>query len=219
MASSLATKLFGFLVFFLSVTAAYFAVNAIKQTQFPTTAVTVQPATPSPPVNPFAQAHGRHLVAYLFTASDCGWSNEPTLMKHLGQIRTLLRSVHHGRFAAITVVGVSLDTDVQVGMDFLSKIAGGTIAETFDEVSIGGSWLNENAVRRIWQSHALTAASPQVLLVERQVDTSAYMEDATIGVSDDRILASLSGARDLTAWLQNGVPLAESAALPATRRD
>ena len=138
------------------------------------------------PVNPFASANGTHLIAFVFTASDCGWSTFPEGMEAIRSLRRQIRSEHGNSYAQISVVGVALDADPDAGLQFLLDLSGGTPSRAFDQISAGGSWLNEQAVRLFWRKQAAVAVIPQVVVIERRVDTGSYLSDAEIRVQDDR---------------------------------
>src|SRR5690606_5792531 len=96
-----------------------------------------------PAVNPFSRFHGLNLVAVVITSSDCGWSSQPSVIKRISKIGSMLRSIHGDRFASVITIGASLDTDLKVGFDFLAKLSGQTSTPAFDQIIVGGSWLNE----------------------------------------------------------------------------
>lgn len=158
-------------------------------------------------VNPFASANGMHLIAFVVTASDCGWSTQTKTMEAVGSIRSKLRSAHGGSYAQITVIGVALDEDLDEGLRFLSDIGKGALSGAFDQIIVGGSWLNEQVVRFVWREHIIEAASPQIVVLERPVNTEAYLASSTIGVQNDRILTNPTGSAQIVQWIKDGVAL------------
>ncbi len=159
------------------------------------------------PANPFADVHGTHLVAYVFTASDCGWSAMPESMEAIGNVRDELRTAHGDSYANITVVGVALDHDVQAGVDFLAKISDGAMDSAFDQISVGESWLNEHVVRFAWRDSSAQAMTPSVVLVERPISTDDYLETSRIDVEEDKFLMSVGGRVAMRTWINSGVPI------------
>ncbi|NOT06972.1 MAG: hypothetical protein HOP28_02080 [Gemmatimonadales bacterium] len=164
-------------------------------------------AEDDPPVNPFAAHHGKHLIAFVITASDCGWSTQPATMEAVGSIRAKLQSAHGGAYAKVSVVGIGLDKDLGAGLRFLADLGQGKVDRAFDQVIVGGSWLNEQIVRFVWRERLADAASPQVILIERPVNTEAYLSASTIGVESDRLLANPSGSAEIVRWIDLGLPL------------
>lgn len=156
-------------------------------------------------VNPFASANGTHLIAFVITESDCGWSALPSTMEAVGSIREALRSAYGDSYAQVTVVGVALDRNLDAGLRFLADLGKGRLDGAFDQVSVGGSWLNEQVVQFVWRGGITQAAIPQVVVVERQVNTESY--PATIGVQSDRLLVNPIGTAEITQWVREGLPL------------
>jgi hypothetical protein len=158
-------------------------------------------------VNPFASAHGTHLVAFVITASDCGWSTRPTTMTALQSVRSRLRAVHGRTHAQVTVVGILLDEQLPDGLRFLARLKKDAPDEVFDQVIIGGSWLNELMVQLGWQRGLARPATPQVVIVRRPVDASSYLNDGLLKVGRDTPVLTLSGQVAILEWMRRGLPM------------
>jgi hypothetical protein len=165
-----------------------------------------------PPVNPFAKAHGRHLVAYTFFSSDCGWSGLPRSRETIRALRTGMRSAHGTEYAEISVVGVDLDTDLTKGLAFLADIGGGKISGAFDQILVGGSWLNDKVLSVIWTDQLIPPALPQILVVERVVGADECLSTSRLTVSNDRVVANIVGELELFRWARQGYRLEPSGA-------
>lgn len=161
------------------------------------------------PENPFASANGRHLIAYVIAASDCGWATQPAVMKAVAGIRSHLTAKYGQAFAQVSVIGVALDEDIGQGMAFLDNVSSGNISTTFDQVSVGGSWLNEAVLRFVWRDAIAPAASPQVVVVARWVNTEDYLA-GKITVAADSILVSPVGSAQIIDWITNETPLSDA---------
>jgi len=185
----------------------YAGVGALRQTR-PTKAVTpaVANVPKAPRVNPFASDNGLHLIAFVITASDCGWSTQPMAMSAVAGLRRRLNTAHGANFAKVSVVGVALDRDVGEGMAFLSRIASKRLAETFDQISVGGSWLNEEVVRFVWRENAAPAASPQVIVISRPIETGGYLSGKIV-VAHDSLLVNLVRSTEILDWIGDATPL------------
>ena len=157
--------------------------------------------------NPFGHANGMNLIAYVIVSSDCGWSTMPTVKTALGSIREELEAVHGSSYAHISVIGVALDRDLEAGLRFLSDLGNGETASVFDQIIVGGSWLNEQVIRLVWRQGIAEAASPQVMVIERLVDTDTYPLTSSIQLQSDRPLASLVGSTEIIQWIDDGLPL------------
>jgi hypothetical protein len=158
-----------------------------------------------PPEAPFPD--GEYLIAFVFLSSDCGWSSLPNMIKAVGNLRETLHDSHEVSFAKIQVVGVALDNDLEAGLGFLAELGSGELGRTFDQIAVGGSWLNEEVVRFVWQDEMAEAALPQIVVIERSVDTRSYLTARTIGVHNDRILVNPIGNAEITEWLRAEAPL------------
>ena len=163
------------------------------------------------PVNPFASANGTHLIAYFFTASDCGWSRLLSQSTAVKDMAVRLRSLPATSYAQVSVVGVDLDEDIDVGLKTLSQLGKGT----FDQVIVGGSWLNEQIVRLVWRDGVIEPSLPQVFIIERPINTESYVSDYKIVVDDDRIVGTLVGERQITNWMRDGYPIPPRGAVPS----
>lgn len=156
---------------------------------------------------PYLPAAGTHLIAFVMTASDCGWSNHESMKGAFRSIRPMLRSVHGTSYAQVTVIGVALDEDPDIGLRFLAELGNGSVGAAFDQVVVGGRWLNDEVVRFVWRERAADAATPQVVVVERPVIASSWQSDFTMSVDPDRVIGKVSGATDILAWLDRRAPL------------
>ncbi len=203
------------IVLLVSVSASYLLVGLVAFTneQDHGNPVPARPTT-NPPSAPFASAHGRHLLAVTIIASDCGWSSHPSTMKAIGSVRRRLTAEHGERYAKVSVVGVVLDEDLETGMRFLRDIAGTELENAFDQLVMGGSWLNEQLMQLVWRNPAIEAATPQLILVERTVDTSAYESIGVIGAGEDIIVGNIIGAGEIEEWIEQQVPIRPDAVAP-----
>ncbi|MBY0493041.1 MAG: hypothetical protein K2Y23_02385 [Cyanobacteria bacterium] len=133
-------------------------------------------------------------------------------------IRPQLRTKYGDTYAQITVVAVDMDQDLDAGLRFLSELGGGSPGNAFDQIVLGGLWLNEQLVRFIWRENVTEALTPQIVLVEPPVDASTYPVDFKLGVQADKVIAKKKGASEIKKWLSDGAPLETStaAAQPST---
>lgn len=151
--------------------------------------------------SPFAS--GRYLVAFVFLAAECGFCTEKGTKQAIGALRTSLQASQRASFAQVTVVGVAIDSDLGAGSKYLQSL--GRSGTVFDELSLGGSWLNEPMTALAWRAGMATPDVPQVVLIERLVDATAYPRH--IEVQRDSMLLKITGRDDLIAWVKQGTPL------------
>lgn len=158
------------------------------------------------PYNPFASEHGTNLIVYLFVDSQCGWSQLLAAHDPVHSLRAKVRSVH-GSYAQVRVIGVDLDEDLEVGLRFLETLGNGSVSEAFDQIIVGGSWLNDHMVRLAWREGTIEASTPQVLIIERPVDVESYASTYAIELGEDRVVANLVGHDEITEWMREGYPI------------
>lgn len=190
-----------------SVVTSYVGTNLLRQRPDARPPVVPQFSETSAPTNPFDSAHGTHLIVFVLVASDCGWSSRPELIAQVGRLRERLKAFHGSGYAQVSVVGVALDRDVDKGLRFLAEHGNGSTASSFDQVIAGGSWLNEQVVRFVWRDGLVQAMTPQIIVIERVVDTSSYVAQSTIAVQSDKFIGAWVGYKDILRWLGEGLPL------------
>lgn len=156
--------------------------------------------------SPFAS--GSYLIAFVLFASDCGFSTLPASEDAIAKLRSTLRKSHGESFAAVQVVAVDLDADVKPGLQFISQLEHRGSSPLFDQVIVGGSWLNEEFVKIAWQGGIIDSNVPRVLVVARPVDASAYVSKGVLSVGADSVLANVVGASDIVAWVAGGAQFA-----------
>lgn len=163
-------------------------------------ATTVQGAGGSVAASPFASGH--YLVAYVLVSSGCGWCADPATKQALRTVRDSLLASHRGTFAGVSVVGVAIDGSLDAGIQYLRDL---DEPKAFDQVSVGGLWLNELALSLVWREGFADAAVPQVVLVQRHVDATRYPD--YIQIQRDSALGTIVGRDSLVAWIARGAPL------------
>jgi hypothetical protein len=150
-------------------------------------------------------SHYRELVGVLIATSDCGGTRNPDFVPAVRAMKAELARRAAAQGKGLRLVGVAMDDKVSDGMMLLNRIG------PFDEISVGGNWLNSNAVAYVWRSSDRSAAVPQWVVLERDV---AVTPEA-ITVAPDRVVAIVAGADRMRAWIrasQNEVPNARAAA-------
>jgi hypothetical protein len=161
----------------------------------------------SPPVRPDSTAlasifpSGVYLMAYVVVASDCGFCTETKAKKALATLRDSLVKANSSRYAAVRVIGVSIDDDLDAGVKYLQSYRS-DISMAFDQIMIGGSWLNDFMSAHAWRDHRATTSIPQVLFFTRHVDARAYPKE--IGIGHDTLVFQFTGRDSLLAFVNGG---------------
>lgn len=144
---------------------------------------------------------GLYLVAYVVVASDCGFCTEPYAKKALANFRDSLVKANGSKYAEVRVVGVSIDHDLEAGVEYLRRYRS-DMPDAFDQIMVGGSWLNEFMSAQAWRDHRASISVPQVLFFKRHVDARTYPKEITI--SPDTLVFQFSGRDSLLAFVNGG---------------
>jgi hypothetical protein len=144
---------------------------------------------------------GRQLVAYVFVSSDCSYCQLRDTKEAITSIRELFRRNNESGFRSATVVGVDLDTDIGAGLGYLNGIG----LRSFDEISVGQSWLNENLVRLVWRDKTGPPSVPQVIILSR--DMSAKLKPLNLSFGTDSVVGLLTGRKAILKWVQGGATI------------
>lgn len=143
------------------------------------------------PVRPQA---GTEMLAVFVASSTCGASEYPGLREALNEIRDLLAAdaVRDGK--QFISVGVALDQDPWLGIDFLKRFG------PFDEILSGGSWVNTGALAFIVRDFPTRRTIPQLILIERDIE----IEGISISFSTvtDRLVGRKIGAGAIVSFAQ-----------------
>lgn len=148
----------------------------------------------------YESKEGKEIAFIYIGSSRCGWSNVdylPDMVEEL-KLRTRDKAFDHDR--SFTVVGISKDWSVANGVGHLEKYG------MFDEIMTGRSWLNEGMLKYVWNEIPGVAATPQILVVERQVEGSKT-ENRNYRILDERLVARKVGVKEIRQWYDLGSPL------------
>ena len=144
---------------------------------------------------------GSYLVAFVILSGDCGFCTLPETKRAVGSLRDSLLHAHRAAFADVSVVGIVIDRDLDKGMKYIAELPRGV----FDRISLGGVWLNDLVTDVIWRGGFGGPSIPQVVVVARNVDVSAY--PGNIGVLPDSLILHLVGRDEVVDWVNGGARL------------
>ena len=136
---------------------------------------------------------GSEVVMVFIGASFCGAHLQPGFPEAMEQAKLGLRQQARGRGAGFRAVAVSLDWDPDSALVFLRRFG------RWDEISVGGNWVSEAAVRYIWSDLPGPASVPQVLVIERQLEN-----ESAVAVRGERLVRRLVGTDQIAAWVKSG---------------
>jgi hypothetical protein len=152
-------------------------------------------AAPTPyRVERISYSSGKQLLFVFLGSEDCKASLAP------GFNTTIIRAVEAVRQQALvdnqpfSSMGVSAGRSAEAGLAYLKKFG------HFDEVSSGHGWLNDSAMHFIWQDLPGAAMVPEVIVVERSLDSL----DPGYNFSDERVLVRALGTPQIENWVTGG---------------
>jgi len=144
---------------------------------------------------------GKQLRVYVLVSSRCGFCQDPQTKLALRGLRKQLRTTHAARYSRISVVAVSVDERITRGLKYLEEIG----FSSFDQLSTGEGWLNDDATQLLWKNAYSEPLVPQLLVVERNMDGTP--EPLTLSFGSDSLLTIVRGRQELLDWTKSGVPL------------
>lgn len=133
---------------------------------------------------------GTEVVLVYIGSSTCAWSNVPRLPKLIEQLKLTVQANAQAEGKAFFAVGVARDRESSHGLRHLEEFG------TFDEVMSGGSWINTGILKYVFDDLPGPAATPQLVLLERQVE----VREGNYSVTDERILARAVGLEEIDEW-------------------
>lgn len=136
---------------------------------------------------------GREWVMVFIGASFCGANREPGFPQQIERAKLLVQQQAAAAGAGFRAIAVSLDWQTDTALAFLEPFG------RWDEMSIGGNWQNEGALRYIWQDVPGSPTVPQVLLLERELKVGQ-----AIGVTGTREVRRVLGTASIRRWVQGG---------------
>ena len=149
-----------------------------------------------------ASPFGTYLRVYFLYSSDCGICKDPAVMRAMSAMPAAVRAaaVQHG-YQRVSLLAVSPDANRAASLGYLDRLG----ARSFDEVNIGGGWLNATIGDLVWRTGTIEASVPQVLVYRRQVSGTTAPYRMTI--SPDTLIGIVSGRDQLLKWKDSGFAL------------
>ena len=110
-------------------------------------------------------------------------------------MKPLLAAQAKDRHMSLSVIGVALDWDVKRGAAFLEPLG------AFDQVVIGGNWVNLAVAQFVLRDPLAEMAMPQIVVLERTVQ-----QGDRVTISEPRVIRRIIGGADIPAWVAAGAP-------------
>jgi hypothetical protein len=137
-------------------------------------------------------------VLVFIGSSRCSVSQSAQLRGIVKRTRAALGAQAARLGTELVTVGVSVDSDPSIGLDFLRQFG------AWSEMSVGRGWLNETVIRYVWRDLPGEAAVPQLLLFRRDV----HRLSGQLRVTDDAYVVRKVGIEEMQSWVNRGIELA-----------
>jgi len=138
-------------------------------------------------------------------SSTCGFCKDERLPGYISDIRTELwervRSSSPKNELSFFTMGISKDWDVEGGLNHLIEMG------PFHEVMTGKSWNNTGLSRYVYENFPGEAATPQIVVTEREYYSITGSITSYRGIKNERILTRKIGLDEIKEWSNNGVKL------------
>lgn len=144
----------------------------------------------------YASRTGKEVLMILVGASFCGAQRKPGFPQLVEDAKLSLQRHATASGRQFRALAVSLDWKTSDALAFLRAFG------EFDQISVGGNWLNEGAIRYVWRDMPGEPVVPQILVVEREVEKG----DA-ITVRGERLVKRVLGTDQIEAWIRSGAAL------------
>ncbi|MEW5927600.1 MAG: hypothetical protein AB1941_08950 [Gemmatimonadota bacterium] len=140
---------------------------------------------------------GKEVVLVFLGASFCGAHRRPGFPQLVEDAKERVQRQAQASGRQFRAHAVSLDWKTDAAMEFLQGFG------EFDEMSLGGNWVSDGAVRYVWRDMPGDPVVPQIILPERTIDVSR----AATEVKDERVLKRVLGTDEIEKWVRAGAPL------------
>jgi hypothetical protein len=127
---------------------------------------------------------GPEIVVVLIGSAGCAASRQNTLSNAMDQLRATLLEASSRQGLRVAFLGVALDTHISSGLRWLTSVG------PFDQVSVGGNWLNLAAVQIVVLRRVVTIAS----------------DSQSVVVEPDVLVSRLRGVQEIINWATSDEP-------------
>jgi len=151
--------------------------------------------SPTPPAAP-----GEQVLLVFVGSSACRFSSVPELPDAVEDAKMKVAAEAKRRGTGYKTIGVSIDSDFRRGVDYLKRFG------YFDEVTAGNGHYNSAFVKYVYEDLPGDAATPQILVIQRNVTE----KDGDVSVTSERLLRRLRGVAAIKEWARGGAALPTS---------
>lgn len=146
--------------------------------------------------NTGALSSGPEIAVVFLVSSNCGASKTPGFASAFESLRDSVTARAQREGARTRMIGVAVDPTVGDGLDVLEQFG------HFDEITLGGGWLNVASQKYMWGRFAGKAGVPQVLILQRRL----HIQGSDFRVAEETFVIRKVGTDELLAWAHAGFP-------------
>jgi hypothetical protein len=140
---------------------------------------------------------GKEVVLVFLGASFCGAHRRPGFPQLVEDAKQRVQGQALASDRQFRTHAVSLDWKPADALEFLRGFG------EFDEMSLGGNWVSDGAVRYVWRDMPGDPAVPQIIVVERHIEVARTSTE----VKNERVLKRVMGTDEIEKWVRAGAPL------------
>lgn len=141
------------------------------------------------------------LVLIYVGRASCSWCNQPELRTAMLTIRDMLEKRARKSNHTLRVIGIGVDHHAKASLSHLAKLG------DFDEIAAGYGWVNFAARRFVLGDLAGPPATPQLIVLTREIRAPIVSLRALPEVANERLIARKVGLHEILAWVEHEVPL------------
>jgi hypothetical protein len=140
---------------------------------------------------------GKEVVLVFLGASFCGAHRRPGFPQLVEDAKQRVQGQALASDRQFRTHAVSLDWKPDDALEFLRGFG------EFDEMSLGGNWVSDGAVRYVWRDMPGEPVVPQIIVVERHIEVAKTSTE----VKNERVLKRVMGTDEIEKWVRAGAPL------------
>lgn len=148
------------------------------------------PAVPAAYKSKLTPGVEHETLAFLVISSHCIAAYDPNLVAIVDATKGALARDAAARGRKLHLIAISLDDDIGPALRFLARLG------TFNEVSIGGNWLNSQVSSLVWNDPQTEPQIPQWIIVDRDVTIG----QARIAIRSGQVRTRIVGLDGMRRW-------------------
>jgi hypothetical protein len=141
---------------------------------------------------------GEHVLVVYIGMTGCGHSRDPELRKAVREMKPHLADQARSLKKPLSIVGVSLDWDVDSGIVYLQGLG------AWDEIVTGGNWAGTGPTTFIWEVAGVKPQVPQILIFSRTV---TQQPPSGMQIDPKQLRRRIVGTDSIIAWARSGAPV------------